>query len=127
MAQSAELQDNPEPWQPMYDKVMEVHDAVMPEISTITKLKKSLGTYAENNTATLDEATKTLILDHKTALTKADEAMWDWMHKFKQPEKGQNVEDVDAYLKTELASISEVSDMMTTSIKDAKAFLETTK
>lgn len=106
--------ENPE-IQKLYDEVMEVHDAVMPEISTINKLKRTIRKIDPQ-----DSMTVALIKE----LGDADEAMMSWMADFK-PKKDQEESEQLAYLASEKLKISKVSDQMLGSINKAKAYLDT--
>jgi hypothetical protein len=61
---------------PLYKEVMAIHDAVMPEITTIHNLKKALK-------AAQDDSNKEMVLAHIIKLNEADEAMMSWMAAFK--------------------------------------------
>lgn len=103
------------------EKVMEVHDEVMPEIKYMTKLEKQLkalnveSEIGKNGVATLI-----------TNLVEADSLMWDWMHNYKVP-KEKTVEETKAYLQGQLDKIQIVSNKMKSSIKEAEAKLNISK
>lgn len=102
---------------PLYKEVMEIHDAVMPEMSTIHAIKRDLK-------AIETDRTKDLILSNVKALDDADEAMMTWMAAFKLPtEKSIEKE----YLEAEKVKISQVSDLMYKSIKNGKHVLDSLK
>jgi len=99
---------------PLYKEVMEIHDAVMPEMSTIHVIKKDLKSIETPET-------KEVILKNIKALDDADEAMMAWMAAFKLPaDKASESE----YLASEKIKISKVSDDMYTSIKNGKHVLD---
>jgi hypothetical protein len=102
---------------PLFTKVMEIHDHIMPETSTIHTLKKSLQLLKNTD----NEA---LVLDQITALNKADEAMMQWMADFKVPEDRSKQ---DIYLKQQLEDIQAVSDEMLRSIKNASVAIDSLK
>jgi len=102
---------------PLYKEVMEIHDAVMPEMSTIHTIKKDLK-------AIETPGTKDLILKNVKALDDADEAMMTWMAEFKLPDDKSGEA---AYLESEKIKISKVSDAMYVSIKNGKQVLDSLK
>ncbi|HMR87727.1 MAG TPA: hypothetical protein PKD51_06215 [Saprospiraceae bacterium] len=102
---------------PLYKEVMEIHDAVMPEMSTIHTIKKDLK-------AIETPGTKDLILKNVKALDDADEAMMTWMAEFKLPD---DKSEEAAYLESEKIKISKVSDAMYESIKNGKQVLDSLK
>lgn len=97
-----------------YNNVMKVHDEVMPEISTINRLKKKLRKLEVNG-------------DEKLGLLKdledADEGMMSWMAEFKLDKDG-SVNDQLGYLKKEQLRIEIVSIKMKQSIQAAQKYLE---
>lgn len=102
---------------PLYDKVMAIHDKVMPEMTTIHALKRDLKAIEKPET-------KDIIIKNIIALDNADEAMMRWMADFKVPEdKSQEAE----YLKKEKEVIQSVSDQMYASIHQAQKLLDSLK
>jgi len=103
--------------QALYDQVMEVHDDVMPETSTIHKLKKNL-----RKSYSGDSLAMVLIAN----LDAADESMMSWMSEFGEYKKIKSDEDhvrLD-YLNNELIRISDVRDEMLSAIAEARKFIE---
>jgi hypothetical protein len=105
--------DNPE-IQSLYEEVMLVHDEVMPEMSTIYRLKKQI-----KKQDSIDSLGMALL----TELESADEAMMAWMAAFK-PDKNASIETQQAYLKTEKEKISKVSRTMKSSILKAQNYVQ---
>lgn len=101
----------------LYKEVMEVHDKVMPELSTIHAIRRDLKAIERPNS-------KDIIFSQIKALDEADEAMMTWMADFKLPEDKTNE---NAYLEAEKIKISNVSDMMYSSIKNGKQMLDSLK
>ncbi len=102
--------------QQLYDKVMEVHDEVMPKMSDINKLKKRI-----RKLETDDPTALTLLKD----LDDADEGMMSWMADF---QKYKTLKDSSktaklTYLNSEKVRIQNVSDMMKQSISAAQNYL----
>ena len=117
---SCKHSSNPER-QAIYDQVMEIHDEVMPEMSTINKLERQLKRKLETM-----ESQDSIIMVKGTVkrLGEAGESMMDWMHQLDIP--GTNVPDEEAiaYLKQEKLKISSVSSRMKTAIQSGKAIME---
>ena len=107
-----ENHSNPEV-QTLYDEVMYVHDEVMPEMSTIHRLKKQI-----RKLSSQDSASYALIQQ----LEEADESMMSWMAEFKTDKKASD-DDKMIYLKKEKVKITVVSNQMKTAIEDAQTFL----
>jgi len=104
----------------MYIEVMEIHDDVMPEMSTIHRLKKQLKAI---DTTAVNSPNYTTILHHLNALEKADEGMMGWMAEFSNPTLETDEMEAIKYLKKEKIKISEVRDQMRESIASAKGIL----
>lgn len=99
---------------PLYKEVMAIHDAVMPEMTTIHNLKKALK-------AAKDDSNNEIVLDHIKMLDDADEAMMTWMADFKTPE---DTTAAKVYLNAEKVKIQAVSDLMAKSILSSNKLLD---
>ena len=99
----------------LYEQVMEVHDNVMPEISTIHKLKKKLKKNFKSDSLAI-------VLIGK--LDNADESMMSWMSEFGEYKKIKSSDDqiLMDYLHNELIRISDVRDEMLTVISEAQKY-----
>lgn len=109
--------------QTLMDEVMEIHDAVMPKMSDTHRLKKALKKELKNNIEEVSE-TRGLLLEHHTALEKADDGMMDWMRDYKKLRKLEEGTDAMAYYNSEKIKIQKVSDDMLSAIANAEAFLK---
>lgn len=112
--------------QQTWDKVMAIHDEVMPKMGTVHQLTKSLKTQWESNEA-LDAAAKDDISIAIQELESADEGMWDWMHNLKQLKPLQESETHDeiiTYLKDQEQSIILVREEMRNSMAKADSLLK---
>lgn len=96
---------------------MAIHDAVMPEMTTIHKLKKELK-------AIENPGAKSIILDNIKDLNDADEAMMTWMADFKVPDDKSQEE---SYLQAEKVKIQAVSDQMYGAMKTAATLIDSLK
>ena len=96
-----------------YADVMEVHDAVMPEMSTLNKLRKQVKKIDGESASSLDMIKQ---------LKDANEGMMVWMSEFdldrKAPEKSQL-----EYLRGEQIKIQKVSDDMNGAMTDAREYI----
>jgi len=101
----------------LYKEVMVIHDEVMPEISTIHKLKKKI-----RKSDGESEVSLSLIKE----LDDADESMMSWMSdfgKFRSMDDASSEEKI-AYLNSEKKKISEVSRIMKKAIADGENYLK---
>ena len=113
--------DNPER-QKAFDEMMEVHDEVMPEISTINALSRKL---KEKIAASGNQDSLIMMKATLTRLEEAEEGMMDWMPKLDVPKK--DIEDAKAiaYMKKEKEKISIVSNNMKKAIQSGNCLLYT--
>lgn len=100
---------------PLYLEVMAIHDAVMPEMTTLHDLKTRLKQVETPQT-------RDRILAEISRIDKADEAMMDWMAKFDVPAEE---EAANQYLAAEKVKIQVVSDSTYQVISDVRKFLKT--
>ncbi len=109
----------------MHDKVMFIHDEVMPEISTINRISRSLKKIKKENQP--DSSHLAQIELSLKELESADEGMMNWMQEYKKPGKlrdSKTHEEIMAYLKSEEEKITKVKEMMETSIEKGQQLLE---
>lgn len=99
-----------------YLEVMEIHDAVMPEMATIHRLKRAL---KEVGATATDESD--LVRAQIKKLDDADEAMMQWMAEFNVPEVP---DQKTTYLEKEKQKIQAVSDEMYAAIASAQMLLD---
>ncbi len=102
---------------PLYHEVMEIHDAVMPEMSTLHNLKKALN-------AIRTEDNKEMVLHQMARIERADEAMMSWMAAFDVPEDSGEAE---TYLLSQKKEIQLVADSMNTVIRDVQTILQNSR
>lgn len=103
---------------PLYQEVMAIHDAVMPEMGTIHAYKKELKILKNSF------SNENKILDAIQLLNQADDGMMDWMAAFKVP---VNKDSVQIYLEQEKIKIQKVSDDMYASMSSAKILIDSLK
>lgn len=110
--------------QKAWDYMMSIHDEVMPRMSEINSLAKSVQSITADSTTSM--AVKAEGEKQLEALSEADNAMWDWMYALKQlPElrSSGNHEETMKYLGRETVRIADVKTRMLRSIEDARIFV----
>ena len=104
----------------LHDKVMAIHDEVMPKMSDIHRLKKELRAEIDSTQQEeLESITRQLVL-----LNDADESMMDWMHELKIPE--ERTAKIE-YLEGQVPLIENVRDKMLAAIETSEELLEDLK
>jgi len=100
----------------LYDKVIEIHDDVMPKISDISKLRRKIRKQESKSPESL------MLLNQ---LENADDAMMSWMSDFQvyKSYKDSTKESKMKYLNSEKVKITNVSDEMYEAINSAKEYL----
>lgn len=98
----------------LFDEVMDLHDAIMPELSTIHDIKAKL-TELKTDDNSLEVGETIRILDE------ADEAMMSWMAMFDMPkDESKQLE----YLKGEKEKVHEVVELMKNAITKGIDYLD---
>lgn len=106
----------------LYKEVMEIHDAVMPKMSDINRVKRKLsGLIATDSMLTEDD--KILLTNGIAALITAETGMEGWMRAFEAPKASDPDKKAIEYLNNEKQKISQVSDMMLNSLKKGEEIL----
>jgi hypothetical protein len=100
-----------------YDKVIAVHDLVMPKMSYISELKGQIEERMNASDDSLSGANwQKLMVD----LDVADEAMWVWMRQFNSDLEEIDIEEAMTYLKEEQVKIDEVARKINEAITKAE-------
>lgn len=100
--------------------VMAVHDSAMADMGQIFKLRKNLRALRDTLATRQTDSTVLLQLQKNiTSLSKADEAMMNWMRHYKAPDTLQH-EQAMQYLNQELQKIERVKITMDSSINAAQ-------
>lgn len=108
----------------LFGEVMAIHDEVMPQMSKLYNLKKSLAEKTETlGDSAPDMATRTQIEAAMQLLEKADEGMMNWMRNFEDP-GDSDVEKATAYLEKEKEKVLEVQQWMNEGIQAAELLLQ---
>ena len=115
----------PETLRPLYEEVLQIHDDVMPEMSTLSKLQDQLSRKLDTLRAqtppdrdALREANRVL-----GELNKAENAMWSWMHGFASLDSVPD-HDKEIFLQREKLDALSMKDLMLTGIENAKEYLD---
>jgi hypothetical protein len=107
----------------IYKEVMEIHDAVMPKMSEINRLKRKLYGQIESD-STISDGVKSEVMATLTELANAENGMMNWMRDFKNPKESDPEQKVIDYLNQEKETISQVSDQMLNSLKKGSKLLD---
>ncbi len=104
-------------------EVERIHDEIMPEMSTIERLRDSIETTLALKNDQLSEEVIQQLIRAKDGLVSADKAMWDWMYNYK-PANYKVESDLVAYLVEQRISIKEVQNQMMNSMQYAQSTLD---
>ncbi len=124
-----EISENKAAQETLYDEVIAIHDEVMPKMSDINRVKRALKEHAGGLTSPkceFQEADRGKIKGMVAKLEKADEAMMQWMRDFKKPENVSH-EKMMTFLEEEKVKISDVSDLMLTSLEEGEKLVANLK
>lgn len=95
----------------LYDKVMAIHDEVMPKMNDIHKLKKQLEEEIKNSPDLVEER-KQQIESRIKQLDEASESMMQWMRQFNPEDYKADKEEYLKYLNKELENVKKVKEDM---------------
>ena len=110
----------------LYDEVIEIHDEVMPKMSTILALERQLKEkIQELDSASPDETAKIELLKNQIPkLQEADEAMMQWMRNFQVNQEGWSHDSVMSYMGDEKDRITIVREKMLETITETEQLLK---
>ena len=104
-------------------EVLEIHDAIMPKMAEINRLKRQLKSYKDviidENVGLKDSVINTVLL-----LSKSEDAMNDWMGSYNYPNNDASAEQMIQYLVGQKNTIKSISDNIMMSMAVAKGFLK---
>lgn len=101
----------------MEEKVLQLHDTLMPQTEQLISLKSSLDSISKGK----DSVHIKLIIH---ALAKADHAMMDWMHQFSLDSLSKlAVGEKITYLKLQYAALTRLKTSTDSSLHAAKTYL----
>ena len=110
----------------LYDKVMAVHDEIMPKMGAIMKYKKQLNEKIDQLIEEGADANADKIAELKVAVADLDNShkeMMNWMHGFDPDFEGKVKEDVMKYLKDQENKIKSVANITNNALKNAEELL----
>jgi hypothetical protein len=104
------------------EEVMEVHDAVMPKMGEMRKIRIALSNLADS-LASVDSVRSVQIMTKAKEVADASEAMMVWMRQY-EPSKEGTEEELENYFLEQKKEIQKVSDEMISALESGKALLE---
>ena len=118
--------DNKKAKDQLYDKVMAVHDEIMPKMGDITKYKKQLTVMIDELIEAGREENEARIAELKKAvedLENSHDGMMNWMRAFDNDFEGKVHEEVMEYLEDQKTRIEKVGKETNTALKNAEKLL----
>jgi len=106
----------------LYDKVMAVHDEIMPKMGDIMKFKKQLQEKIDA-LSKADQVDSTKISELEQAIADLDhshEEMMGWMRQFDNDFEGMVNEDIMTYLTKQMDKIKKVGEVTNAALKNAQ-------
>ena len=110
----------------LYEKVMAIHDEIMPKMGAIMKYKIQLNEKIDKLIEEGADANADKIAELKVAVADLDNShkkMMNWMHGFDPDFDGKVKEDVMKYLKDQENKIESVAKITNNALKNAEALL----
>lgn len=107
------------PNQALYQKVMDIHDEVMPKMEDIYKLKSQIKEKIANSPNLIKER-KDRLEKLTLQLDSANNAMMNWMHQFNPLPDSADQEEARAYLEDQMEKIKKVKEEMLSIIEKGK-------
>lgn len=104
----------------LYDKVMDIHNEVMPKMDELYKAKVKLTTRL-NETPAPPESEKQDIQKKIAQLDSANENMMVWMREFDPIPDSVGEEKARAYLENELKKVTEIREQVSQALASAQA------
>jgi hypothetical protein len=114
-----EEQEAGDPNQALYEKVMDLHDEVMPKMEDIYKIQSQIKEKIANSPNLVKER-KEALEQVALQLDSANKAMMDWMHEFQPLPDSVDEEEARAYLESQMEKIKKVKDEMLIAIERGK-------
>lgn len=107
-----------------FDKVMVVHDDVMPKMSDISRVRRGLEKYLDD--PEMNASLKERVQENVDGLNNADDAMMNWMRNIQQPRKlrkDKSHAEVMAYFDQQMQEIEQVQRAMETNLAGGQMLL----
>ena len=118
--------DNTEQVEQMTEKVLAIHDEVMPRMEEMMNLKSKVSARVDSlsKNATAKSQVEEGVTINK-ALTEADSLMSDWMYQYNGDTlKGMEKTEAQAYLNAQMSKITVVKEKINASISRANKYLQ---
>ena len=118
-AQDYEDQEGEDPNRALYDRVMDLHDEVMPKMEDIYRIKAQLREKIANSPNMVQERKQkieSLILQ----LDASSKSMMDWMHDFEPLPDTADQEEAREYLEDQMEKIKQVKEGISVALEEAK-------
>ena len=114
----------------LHTEVMSVHDSLMMDMGKLSDSKEKLTTILSklDSLKSIDSGLDTTILknkiyDTKLSLTKADDAMMDWMNGFNPDYTNKSAEEVESYLNLQKLKIDSVKTLFQKSLLSSDSII----
>ena len=110
----------------LYEKVMAVHDEIMPKMGPIMKYKKQLNEKIDTHIKEGAETNADKIAELTQAIADLDnshEVMMNWMHGFDNDFEGMVNEEIMKYLNDQKKKIEQVGELTNRALKNAEELL----
>lgn len=104
------------------EKVIAIHDEVMPKDADISRVRRKLKAIAKDTTLTPVQQEKITV--QITELTKATEAMGTWMAEYNAPKADDSFEESMKMLNEEKEKIIKVKDLMLSSLESGQKLVD---
>lgn len=116
---AAEASESLSPTKALYNKVMDIHNEVMPRMGEMERLKRELKERIAQSPDLVIEKKKqiTQIISN---LDSAGAAMMNWMHEFAPLPDTVSEAAQREYLEAEMERVKKVRELMTNAIREAK-------
>lgn len=118
-AREYEEEEGENPNRALYDRVMDLHDEVMPKMEDIYEIKGQLKERIANAPDMVQER-KEKIESLILKLDAASKSMMDWMHDFDPLPDTADQEQARAYLEDQMEKIKKVKEEILLAIEEAK-------
>lgn len=111
----------------LHEEVMDIHDEVMPEMSSLRRLTKALEQRADSLAAAgMDSAALQSILMTAKEVDSAKKGMMDWMYEFRAPDEDVSDSAAIVYYNEQKVLITNVKDDMLSAKSNGERVLEET-
>ncbi len=107
--------------QSLRDSVMHIHDSIMPWMEDIANLKDQMNLLSMDST--IDSTSKTMAIELLQQLGNGEDNMWEWMHKWRDPDSSAGHEKIMQYYSSQYQKIHSLAKVMSSAMQHAEDFL----